>query len=167
MPITQLTMNNQLSWQLQATKTGFTNLVQGTDNISSNLAGLAVPGTFNQLFAAQYSLAASGGTQTFDLRSFTNLVDESVTLGHALTIFVTVTGTNANVNLVPGASNGLVWFFGTGTDSINIPTGSSFMFSGPAAGPGEVVDATHKTMTLTNNGSGAATVKVVILGSTT
>jgi hypothetical protein len=165
MPLQNATMSNNLSWQLTAPRTGFSAAQQGADGISANLNGISFT-TFNQLFAAQYTILAAG-TQVIDLSTFTNLVGEATGLGHALTISMTVTGTNANVALSPGASNGLVWFFGGTSPTISLTTGCSFCFSGPAAGPGQVVNGTHKNMLLTNNGSGTATVKVVVLGSTT
>jgi hypothetical protein len=166
MPLTNLTLSNTLSWQLAKAVTGFASVQQGADKISADLQGVQVA-TFNQLYANQFSLAASGGSTTIDLSTFTNLVGESTGLGHALTIMVTVSGTGANVAVAPGASNGLVWFFSGTTPAVNLGPGCSFCFSGPAAGPGQVVDSTHKNMTLTNNGSGTATVKIVVLGSTT
>src|SRR5258708_2318756 len=111
MPLTTLQLNNTLAWKLQALNTGFAPTEQGIDNINANLQGVAVS-TWNQLFAEQFSIAASG-TATIDLTSFNNLVDEAVSLGHVLTLFMTVAGTNANVSLQKGASNGLVWFLGS------------------------------------------------------
>jgi hypothetical protein len=164
MPLTQVSLNNTLSFTLSGTTNGFP-VSAGPDNIASNLQGINTT-TWNQLFAQTYSITASG-TQAFDLTSFTNLISESVTLMHALVLVIQVTGTNAVVTLGPSASNGLVWFFGGTSPTIAVPNGGFFAYSLGAASTGQVIDSTHKSMTLTNTGSGTATVVISILGSTT
>jgi hypothetical protein len=172
MPLNTVQLSNSFAWQLQnGTSTGFEPVTQGTDNIQVNLQGIQVT-TWNQLFAANYSLSASGGTTTFDLTSFTNLAFESVTLGHVLAIVVdntTATGTGSNVAIGPASSDGLQWFWGGTSQTISLPDGYSFVLTGPVGGTsvGTAVSGTSKKITLTNNGSGAATVQIAILGSTT
>jgi hypothetical protein len=108
---------------------------------------------------------AGSGSQTIDLTSLTNTVYETFSLGHALTILVLPTGNS--VTLTPGGTNGLAWFFGGTSPSITIPAGGCLLFSEPVAGPGHVVDGTHKTLTFTNASGAAATVQVLVVGSTT
>lgn len=165
MPLQNISYNNALSWSLSKPITGFSSATQGSDSVSSTLNGINVA-TYNQLFAAQYALPAAG-TQTVDLSAFTNLVGESTGFGHVTLLYVLVTGTNANVAVSPGAANGLVWFFGAADQSVSVPANAAFTFSAGSSGPGAVVDATHKNLLFTNYGSGAATVKVIAVGSTT
>lgn len=166
MPLTRVALQNTYNWSMNnATSTGFASATQG-DQITANLNNLSTT-TFNQQFSEQYTLTASGGTATFDLTSFTNLVGESVTLGHVLTLVVQVVSGNGPVNLAPGASNGLQWFFGGSTQSINLTNGDSLWFSNPSTATGTAVTSGAKTMTVTNNGTNQAIVKIAILGSTT
>jgi hypothetical protein len=165
MPLQQVNLTSSLQWILTKVVTGFAPIQQGADSVTSNLSGINLS-TFNQLFAQQFTLSASGGTSTFDLSTFTNPAGESTGFGHVLCIEVQVTGTGANVALSPGASNGLVWFFGGTSPTVSVPAGATFIFTNAASATGQVVDSTHKNLTLTNNGSGVATVRVVCVGST-
>lgn len=141
---------------------GFGNTTEGPDQISFSLSGVNIV-TFNQLAALKYTIAASG-SQNIDLTSLNNLVCESFSLGHALTIMILPTG--GSITLTPGASNGLDWFMGS-TSAITITAGGCLAYSEPTAGPGTVVSGPHKVLTLTNNGGTTTTVTLAILGSTT
>lgn len=103
----------------------------------------------------------------FDISSFTNLVGETVTTGHVLSLMITPTGTGATCVLSPGASNGLTWFFGGTSPTLTIPIGGVEVHSDSPTGPGTVVDSTHKTLRITNGGSANLTASVVIVLSTT
>jgi len=163
MPLTTATLNNQLSFTLTRTNTGFNATKANNNSVTFNLNGLNVT-TFNQVFAQQYTLAAAAN-QDIDLTSLTNLVYESFSFGHALLLMVTATGSQCTVT--PGPTNGLQWFFGGSTQSVIIPAGGFFCFSEPVTGPGHVVDSTHKVLRFTNSGGTSLTLNVAILGSTT
>jgi hypothetical protein len=170
MPLTNVSLSDTFQFNL-TNSNGTYPLSTGNQQVISNLAGIQVA-TWNQLFQLEFSLAPSGGTTTFDLTSFTNAALESVTAGHVLSIIVqntTGVGNSSNVNIAPAASDGLQWFFGGSTQSINLPDSSSFTYTGPVGttAVGTVVNSTSKKMTLTNNGSGGATGQVLILCSTT
>lgn len=152
-----------MAFGLSKANTGFANTTVSNTSIPFSLTGLNVS-TFNQAFAAQYAITSSG-SQTIDLTSLTNLVSESFSFGHALTIIVTTTG--GQITLSPGASNPLTWFFGGTSPTITITAGGMFCYSEPVTGPGTVVSSSHKTLTLTNNGGTTSTVTIGILGSTT
>src|SRR5579885_880511 len=163
MPLTNVSLVAQVSWALSRTNPPFGNSTEGPDTEFFSLNGISTT-TFNQLAANQYTITSSS-TTNIDLTSLTNLLYESFSFGHVLSIMVLPTGDQ--VTLAPGASNGLVWFFGSSSQSITIPAGGCFVFSLPPSASGQVVNSTHKILSLTASGAGSSTVTVVILGSTT
>ena len=107
----------------------------------------------------------------FDLSSFTNLAGEAVTPGHALGLIVAPSGINAGCQLAPGTTNGLTWFFGGTTPYLQIPitaltgNGGGVLVTGPSDYAGQVIDSTHKTLRITNSGTGNLSCSVgVIVG---
>lgn len=119
-------------------------------------------GQFNLLLASNVTLAGSGGTTTFDLFSFEDLLNNNQAMGHSLGIFIMPTG--ADVVLQPGASLPLTWFFGGSTQTVTIPNGGIFLLSNPYNATGQVVDATHRTLKLTNNGGSPSNVYFFVVG---
>lgn len=162
--LTQIGITAAMTWQLSRSVTGFASVTQGNDTASFSNSALSVA-TWTELFAAQYTIA-SAGTQTVDLRSFTDLVSNSVTGTKAMALFISTTGAAADkLNVKPNASNGLVWPFENVGYGVNIPGGGCFLFSEGASSTGTTIDGTHKQMLLTNNGSASLTVTVVALVS--
>lgn len=156
MSVTSSGITGSFGWSLSRSNTGFTGVSQG-DSVSA--AVNPDPVVYNSVFAAEYAIAASG-TQSIDLRNFVDLAFEThTTTDKVIGIMVSVAG--ANITITPGASNGLVWFW-TGTSPIvTIKAGGFLVFSDGAA---TTVDATHKTLTLTNlSASVVATVRIAIL----
>lgn len=156
MSVTSSGITGSLGWSLSRSNTGFGGVSQG-DSVSAAVNLDA--SLYNSVFAAEYTLAASG-TQAIDLRNFVDLAFEThTTTDKVIGIMVSVTG--APITIAPGASNGLVWFW-TGTSPIvTIKAGGFLVFSDGAA---TTVDATHKTLTLTNlSASVVATVRIAIL----
>lgn len=119
-------------------------------------------GTFPLLLASNITLAGSGGTTTYDLFDFEDLLNNDQVMGHSLGIFIMPTG--ADVVLTPGASFPLTWFFGGSTQSITIPNGGIFLLSNPYSATGQVVDATHRTLKLTNNGVASSNIYFFVVG---
>jgi len=163
MPLTAASFNTSLAWTQQKANTGQGATTQGPDSESFNLNGLNVT-TFNQLYVASFTLAASA-SQTIDVTSLTNLVGESFGFGHTLTILILPVGSQCTVQ--PGGTNPLQWFFGGTGQSVVITAGGMLAYSEPVAGPGAAVSGSHKTLELTNSGATSLTVSVVLLGSTT
>ena len=163
MPIQQVNLNIMSQWIMSRTNTGFATTVAGPDSINFTLTGINTT-TFNQLAPLQYTILTTA-SQTVDLSALVNTVYESFGLLHALTIVVSPVG--SSVTIAPGASNGLTWWFGGTTPTITVPAGGFFCFSEPVAGPGHVVDATHKTLLFTNNGGTTLTLSLLVIGSTT
>ena len=163
MPLTAASFNTVLAWTQSKTNPAAGNTNQGPDSQSFNLGGLTVA-TFNQLYVATFTLAASA-SQTIDVTSLTNLIGESFSFGHTLTLLILPTGSQCTVQ--PGGTNPLQWFFGGTTQSITVTAGGMLAYSEPVAGPGAVVSSSHKTLELTNSGVTSLTVTLVLLGSTT
>ncbi len=162
MPLSQLALNASLTFAESVDNTGgFVPTTMGTDSVSFNLGGISLT-TYNQLFAAQYTIAVSG-TQTIDLTTLTNFVCESFSFNGVISIMLLPTGSSCTLS--PGASNALQWFFGGTTQSVTVPAGGLFVFSAPASGPSTTVDGTHKTLKLANAGAGVLTVDFFVLGS--
>ena len=159
MPLTQITLSASLQTAMSATNTGFGSTTEGPDGDSFNLSGISTS-TWTNSLKKQYTVLAAG-TQSVDFRSFTNLVNESVTAGHILAIWVKTSG--GEITMQTGASNGLVWFFGGTTPSITIPSGGIFMFSLPTSNAGQVLDGTHKVFDFVNNGGTTTTLTVIAL----
>ncbi|MBP3956327.1 hypothetical protein J8F10_13635 [Gemmata sp. G18] len=162
MPLTQIGLSASVTWQLARGVSGFADVTQGSDTASFSSNGLNV-GTWNEVFATQYAIAAAG-TQAVDLRTFTDLTGTAVTADKALALIVLVTGAVSDkLNVKPHGTNGLQWFFGGTAEGTNVPGGGFLMFSEGPTSAGTAVDATHKQLLLTNNGSAPLTVKVVAL----
>lgn len=164
MPINTVTLNVALQWALTRTNSGgFANTTQGADSLNFTLSGINTS-TFNQLYVTQLSLAASAST-TLDLTSLTNLVYESFSFGHVITIMVLPVGNN--VTIEPGASNPLQWFFGGTTQTILVDNNGCFLWSNGASATGTVVNSTNKTLKFTNSSGASNLIDVLIIGSTT
>lgn len=164
MSLDRVSLNINLAWLMSKTNTGFGDTSEGPDSKAWSTSGIDVA-VQNELYAQKYTIAASG-TQTMDLSSFTNLLNQSKTLTSVLSLFLLPTGTNAICKLEPGAANPLTWFFSGTTPAISIPTGGVFVFSNPGTGTGQTVDGTHKNLLVTNTGSGSMSLTVLAVGST-
>lgn len=165
MGLSQIGLSAGITWSLTRAITGFTDAVQGPESASFASNALSVS-TWNNLFAAQYTIAPAG-TQVVDLRTFTDLDANSIsTADKAMAIIILVTGAVADLlNVKTDPTNGLQWFFEDTTKGINIPGGGFIMFSEGASSTGTTIDATHKELLLTNNGAANLVVKVVALVS--
>lgn len=146
------------TWQQSKTNTGFSPTIQGPDAISQSTALTVGASNANSLYAATGTLAAAA-TLTIDLQSFTDQLGQAITMTRAYSIIVKTTG--AALKVEPGASNGLVWFFAGTTPSITIPADGAMGFVQPTAA---TVDATHKTIKLTNVGAVSLTYNISIIG---
>lgn len=157
MSLTAAGFQGSFGWAQSQTNTGFVSTQQGSDNI----VGSSAPDltTYNAVMVAQYTLAASG-TQTIDLRNYTDMLNVThTTTSKVLGMIITVAG--ANVKLEPGATNPLTWFW-TGTNPVLTIKSGGFLVFGD--GDFTTVDSTHKTLLLTNlSGSVSTVVRVGIL----
>lgn len=165
MGLSSVGINAAINWQLARSVGPFADVTQGPDGANFALNALPVA-TWNELFAAQYTISASG-TQAVDLRSFTDLPGNAVTATAVLAVLVLVTGDAADVlNVKAHGTDGLQWFFENATHGVNVPGGGMFLFSEGSDSAGTAVDATHRQLLLTNTGGADLTVTLVALVST-
>lgn len=170
MPLSSIALDGVLTWAFTKANGTFSATTQGPSSDSFGLDGIDIT-VWTNLFAQTYTIAASG-FQEFDLSSYTNLVGETVTPGHVLGLFVMPSGINAQCLLAPGSTNGLTWFFTGTTPGISIPVtaasgnGGIAIICAPFDNAGAVIDATHKTLRITNSGTGALTVTVLVITGT-
>jgi hypothetical protein len=161
MAVTSVTLQTSATFAIERAVTGFTSVAYGPETVSFALTSLDAA-TWDVVFAETYPLAASG-TQTVDLRAFTDIAGNVISsVDKALHLQVTVTGAPGDrLNVKPHGTNGLQWFFENAAYGINIPGGGTFFFSEGASSTGTTVDATNRQILLTNNGSASLTVTVI------
>lgn len=167
MPLSAATLRANCTFDFVKPITNWADLTQGTNQVQ--FGGVIDPEVWDDAYAAVLSLAGGADT-TIDLQSFTNLAGEAVVFTAVLGIVVRVVPTVAasagvSLTITPGASNGLAWFAGA-TDGLVVGANESFALCGDPDGDGVTVDATHKTLNFENTGADAASVTVVIVGST-
>lgn len=144
---------------------GGENLLVGTATAASG----ATSATFTDTgFAGTSQSPPASGPDNFvefDLYSFTNAIGEAVTAGHALSLLVLPTGGASTCMLAPGSTNGLAWMLGGTSPTYTVPINGQLFYCEDPAGPGQVIDSTHRNLRITNGGAGTLTVTVVaVLG---
>lgn len=124
-----------------------------SDNGSATTTSQSPPGSMPATFVE------------FDISTFTTLANESATPGHVLGLIVLPAGTlgASQCTLAPGSTNGLVWFFGGSGQSIAVPMNGVQLLCNASNATGQVIDATHKTIRVTNGGTAATTVQVGLI----
>lgn len=149
------------AWAMSRSQSPFASSGQG-DGFSFDLNSIDVT-TYGALYATQLSLATTT-SQTVDLTTLTNLVNNSFNFSTVLGIFVLVTGSQLKIE--PGASNPATWFFtGTGP-GVTVPAGGMFINTGAVDGTGAyTINSTQKNLKFTSSGLGTSTVTIMILGS--
>lgn len=167
MPLDSASLSANCKFSFVVPGSDWANLTQGNNQIT--FGGTIDPTVWNQAYAAVLPIAGGANT-TIDLKNFTNLAGETVALTKVLAAVVknvptVAASANCPLKITPGTSNGLVWFAGS-TDGLVLKASESFELCGNSAGTGVTVDTTHKTIRFANTGTDAATVTVVILGST-
>lgn len=149
------------SWTQTRSTTGTLDVTQGPDSVSPSVT-LDVT-SINRLGYWNISLAASG-TATYDLTSVTTLISETDAWTKVQAIVLTVDSGGGNIKLEPGASNPATWFFSGTSPAITVKAGG---FLALGDGSTYTIDATHKTLKVTNTSSSlAVTGKLVIYGGT-
>jgi hypothetical protein len=154
MPLDAVSLAAEVAWKLSKDVTGFKDVVQGQDTKSYSL--LPAVATFNQILLKQYTILASG-TQTVNVHSFTNVIEEAVTSQKAVFLFVLPTG--AGVSIEPGAADPLDWFLSGTSPVVTVQAGGLFVISEPL---GTTVNNTTKNLLFTNI-SGAATLTLTLV----
>jgi hypothetical protein len=162
--LTSSTISSKIKYAFEKAISGFGNLKLDTSEKSFSVSPAAT--VANTGLIKTYTLAAAAST-TIDLETDLDPFGDALAASKVVTIQIIPTGTGAVAKLEPGATNPLTWFWdGTpsGTDtvtpSLSIPAGGHLEYSEPV---GHTADVTHKTLKLTNTGSGTLTCTVVIL----
>lgn len=171
MPLSNLELSTAIRFSFTTEVTDWADIEQGENSLASTLAEIDLD-VWDQAFATIYNLDAAE-TATIDLRSFTNLANESVVMTAALGIVIRVThedaaDTDGELTIGTGAANGFeAWFLPNMV--IDCPTAGStrtVVMCGDITDEGVTVDATHKTIDLENTGTDTILVTVVVIGST-
>lgn len=164
MPLTSLQVNNSLTYQLQtAGANGYTGLSAGPNTIQFVPTAIDLT-SFTQIYDNHYTLANSA-SQTFDMFSCVNQVNESVVFTAVYGFILVVdAGTNGNILVQPGASNALQWFLNGSTQGVNIPNGSGVSYQNSLTGSGITVDSTHRNILITNTGSASVGFYLAVWG---
>ncbi len=160
MALSDLQLTLALSATLTKSITGFADDVQGPNELTFTLAGIDLT-TFSKLLAADYSIAAAAHVD-YDLFSFTDLQNLSTSMTTVLAVIVAPTA--GDIVLSPGGSNPLTWFFSGTTPAVKCYENGVFLLCEAVAAVGQTVDATHRNLTLTNNGAGTAAGKIYAIG---
>lgn len=157
--ISQLQTNVFIQWiQTQSNGANFKATTQGIDGYDWNTADLAAG--FTEIYAATLTINASA-TTTLDLTSLENLVYTTFTFTALLYLFAYPTG--GQVQIGPGASNGLQ-LFGI-TNTVTVKANGVLFFSFDPTGAGLTVDSTHKTVALDNTGGTTTTLEIALVGA--
>lgn len=151
MPLSGSSYLAGMGWRHTRQNDGFLNSIQGPDSLASSSDDTGADAVF-----AQTKVLAASAKQTYDLKSLTNLLSQSVSFGSVKAMMVI--SNSGTVTLTPGASNPASLFMGGTGAGINIPEGG-FVVSASTSS----VDATHKNVDLTAGGSGAQ-FKIAFLG---
>ena len=158
MSLSLASISGNLSWTQAKSNTGFQDTIQGIDSLSASVSpAITGSGSANVVFAEQRTLAAAG-TQTYDLQSMTDFLNQSVTMTGAFAISISCSA--GQVTLQQGATNPLAWPLSGTAPAMIIPSGAFVLFGQATA---QTVSGSAKTLKITAGGSGA-TYKIAILG---
>lgn len=157
--LTTATVVAQMTYAFSKTITGIGPVK--TDTLTTGVkSALSVPTVANTGIAEVLTLAASASS-TIDLSAFTDPFGDAGSATKVLGILLLPAAGGGDAVLSPGATNPATWFFGGTTPTHTVKAGGAFLHFEPA---GTTIDATHKTLTLTNaSGTLACTCTVVVL----
>lgn len=166
MSLTTSAFNITAAWTQSQSNSPFAASSQGNDSVVYSASPSTT--TYSEVFLGSYSVLAAG-TQTLNLRSFTNLLNQSVTATKVLAIFLraTATVTGAKMKIEPGGSDPLAWFFGGTGPYVELEVGTAGAAFAVAEGVAETVDGTHKNILVTNSGTQTMTLTAYALVGTT
>jgi hypothetical protein len=158
MSLSLASISGNVSWTQEKSNTGFQNTIQGIDSLSASVSpAITGAGSANVVYAEQRTLAAAG-TQTYDLQSMTDFLNQALTMTGVFSIAISCSA--GQVTLQQGASNPLAWPLSGTTPAMVIPSGAFMLFGQTTA---QAVSGSAKTLKITAGGSGA-TYKIAILG---
>ena len=157
MSLTYLSSLNYLNWQQQQANPGFTATVQGPDTFQYSLTPVIEDTGLNTIFAKQDTLAPLVST-TFDLTNLTDLLNQPLTFTRAYMFQIYTSATD--LQITPGASNPLQWFFMDISDGILVKANSNFMYNSLYP---FTVDASNKNITIFNTSATTSTTYTIAI----
>lgn len=153
--------SSTISWQLTQDNDPFSQTSQGPDSAGANFSWTTGGTGVTAVMAKQYTIAISS-SQTIDLLSQTNLLNQSDVFARVYAIEVLPTGSNCVIS--PAATDPLVWFFGSATDSVTVKAGGTFLLANPDDESNAITAGASK-LTLTNpSATDILVVKLIIIG---
>jgi len=163
-----VTATASLGWkQTQTNESGtFGATVQGPDSFTARYSPNTT--TYSEILLDVFTLNASANT-TIDFRSFTNLLNNTVTATGVLGMLVkaTATVTGGQLQIEPGASNPLSWILSGTSPAITLDVGTAGACLMVWEGTTQTVNATVRNVLFSNPGTQAITVTLGALVTTT
>ncbi len=159
----QLGVSASVSWTLRSTSGAYT-ATSGPNSHDYSVAPDAA--TYTEILVTSFTVAASG-SHSLDLLAFTSLLNQTIAATGVRWLLIKATGNTGKMTLAPGASNGInFWLAGT-TPTLTLDCGPDGCAVLLADGVPRTLDATHKTIDVSNPGSVTITVTVSALVKTT
>lgn len=128
-----------------------------TDGTAANQA--------NNVYAATFSVSASGSTDLDLAGGLTNALGASLTFTAIKAIYIEADSTNTNNVVVGGDANAFNGPLGGTTPTLTIPPGGAVLLTNPSADGWTVTAGTGDVLQIANSGAGSAvTGTIVIIG---
>jgi len=119
-----------------------------------------------QVAASDQRTLTTGTDETLDLKALGCAFGTAAfTKVKAIRIELVTATTGYTLKVKAGASNGLSAWFSDASDELIVQAGGAVQLEAPI--DGYVVDATHKTIQITNPAGGSATYNIIVIGEGT
>lgn len=150
-------------WKWTQTNAG--SLSTPTDSLQQTTTRSLTSGTGAnkaQIAIADQRSLTTGANETLDLKAMASAFGSAAVTKIKAIRFELVTATAGyTLKVKAGSSNGLSAFFSDASDEVVITAGGALQLEAPV--DGYTVDATHKTLLITNPAGGTATYNILIL----
>lgn len=159
----------EIQTRMRWTFTNAADLSSITDSLLKNKVTSFADGTGAgkaQIVVSDQRTISDGADETLDLKSLGAAFGSAAFAKlKALRIEVVTVTTGYTLKLKAGASNGLSAIFSDSSDELVLQAGGALTLEAPV--DGYVVDATHKTVKVTNPSAGAVTYNLYLIGEGT
>lgn len=116
-----------------------------------------------QVLASDQRTLTTGTNETLDLKAMANAFGSAALTKIKAILFEVVTATTGyTLKVTAGASNGLSAFFSDASDELALQAGGGALLWAPV--DGYTVDATHKTLKITNPSGGSVVYNIIVIG---
>lgn len=148
-----------LTWAQQKVVPGFSNIYQGPDTFSFANTFVIQDGGVDTVWAVEGTLAALGST-TIDLQNLTDVFGDPIVFERVYSLQIETT--DSQLQIGPGATDPVSWFWTSATDRVTVATDSNFVYCTNVA---YFVTSSAKTLDLYNPSSTTAlTYRIAIIG---